>query len=446
MIDTPLPQADGVPVRSFTPYPAYKDSGIDWLGEIPAHWQVTRLKQLALLNPEALSEDTDPALQMVYVDIGGVDSLGRIVGQEHLTFASAPSRARRLVRHGDVIVSTVRTYLRAIAPIRDPHPELVVSTGFAVVRSGQDLIADFAAYALRAPYFVERVVANSKGVSFPALNESEMATYEVATPSLSEQRAIAAFLDRETARIDALVAKKERLIELLREKRTALISRAVTKGLNPSTPMKDSGVDWLGEIPAHWEVKPNGALFSERNERGRDDLPILEVSIDRGVSLREFSATRIEQRSDDLGAYKVAKTGDIAFNKMRMWQGAVGVTPTNGLVSPDYIVARPRTAAASNYYASLFRTPIYMAEVYRWSHGIVDDRNRLYWDDFKAICGPFPSAEEQRAIAIFVDGETARIDALVAKVRDAIDRLNELRTALISAAVTGKIDVRGEAA
>ena len=104
-------------------------------------------------------------------------------------------------------------------------------------------------------YFVERVVANSKGVSFPAINESEMATYEIAVPPEPEQRAIAAFLDRETARIDALVAKKERLIELLQEQRTALITRAVTKGLDPNVPMKDSGVEWLGEIPAHWEVK-----------------------------------------------------------------------------------------------------------------------------------------------------------------------------------------------
>src|SRR5207247_5710751 len=118
-----------------------------------------------------------------------------------------------------------------------------------------DLTTDYAAYALRAPYFVERVVANSKGVSFPAINESEMATYEIAAPRESEQRAIATFLDRETARIDALVAKKERVIELLQEQRTALITRAVTKGLDPTVPMKDSGVEWLREIPAHWEVK-----------------------------------------------------------------------------------------------------------------------------------------------------------------------------------------------
>ena len=441
-----LPSLRAEPLRRFKRYPAYKDSGVEWLGEIPAHWDVKRLKHIASLNADALPEATDPALEMTYVDIGGVDSLGRIIEQENLTFASAPTRARRLVRDGDVIVSTVRTYLRAIAPIKNPQPGMVVSTGFAVVRPDDDLTTGYAAYVLRAPYFVERVVANSKGVSFPAINESEMATYELTLPPEPEQRAIAAFLDRETARIDVLVAKKERLIELLQEKRTALITRAVTKGLDPTVPMKDSGVEWLGQIPAHWEVKGNGGLFDERNERGRDDLPILEVSIAAGVRIRTFSDTKIEQRSDKLEAYKVTRTGDIAFNKMRMWQGAVGATPEDGLVSPDYIVAQPRSTTVPAYFASVFRIPLYMAEVYRWSHGIVDDRNRLYWDDFKAIRTPVPPTSEQRAITEFLDRETARIDALTAKVRDAIDRLKELRTALISAAVTGKIDVREEAA
>jgi len=218
----------GGALRRFKPYPAYKDSGVEWLGQIPAHWEVKRLKYLARLNPEALGEDADPALEMIYVDIGGVDNLGRIVEREALTFGAAPSRARRIVREGDVIVSTVRTYLRAIAAIREPDPGTIVSTGFAVVRPDDELTPDYAAYALRAPYFVERVVANSKGVSFPAINESEMATYELARPPPPEQHAIAAFLDQETAGIDALVTKVCEAIARLKDLRTALVSIAVT--------------------------------------------------------------------------------------------------------------------------------------------------------------------------------------------------------------------------
>jgi len=443
----------------YKPYPAYKDSGVEWLGESPAGWEVKRLKHLATLNPESLMEDTDPAREMVYVDIGGVDSLGHIIEREQLTFASAPSRARRLVRDGDVIVSTVRTYLRAIAPISDPEPGTVVSTGFAVVRPADDLTTDYAAYALRAPYFVERVVANSKGVSFPAINESEMATYELASPPEAEQRAITAFLDRETARIDALVAKKERLIALLQEQRSALITRAVTKGLDPAVPMKDSGVEWLGEIPVHWEVRPlkalselqTGLTLGKKYEgQALTTRPYLRVAnVQDGyldlddvaeVELPERDAVRYELRAGDV---LMTEGGD--FDKLGrgyVWQGQVArclhqnhifaVRPRRELLTPRYLGFVMSSGYGRAYFTATSKQSTNLAST---------NSTKL-----RNLPMPAPSVREQRAIAAFLDRETARIDALVAKVRDAIERLKELRTALISAAVTGKIDVRGEAA
>ena len=238
----------------YKPYPLYKPSGVEWLGEIPTHWEVRRLKYLATVNDETLPENTAPNMEITYVDIGNVDSVKGITGAEHLVFEDAPSRARRVVRQGDVIVSTVRTYLKAITRIESTNANLIVSTGFAVIRPRQ-LDDTFVTYALSSPSFVERVVAHSVGVSYPAINASDLACFDVVFPPVPEQRAIAAFLDRETAKIDALVSKKVRLIELLQEKRTAFISHAVTKGLDPYVPVKDSGVEWLGEIPAHWEVR-----------------------------------------------------------------------------------------------------------------------------------------------------------------------------------------------
>ncbi|MDP9203119.1 MAG: restriction endonuclease subunit S, partial [Gemmatimonadota bacterium] len=248
--------ASGIEIRPrrFRPYEEYKDSGVDWLNRVPRHWEVKRLKYLATVNDETLSEAADPNLEITYVDISSIDAVAGITSKETLVFDKAPSRARRVVRHGDVIVSTVRTYLRAIAPIQDPEPNLIVSTGFAVIRP-RDLDTTFAAYALRASYFVERVLADSAGVSYPAINSSALACFPITYPEINEQRAIAAFLNREMAKIDALVAKKERLIELLQEQRASLITRAVTKGLDPNAPMKDSGVEWLGEIPSRWQVK-----------------------------------------------------------------------------------------------------------------------------------------------------------------------------------------------
>ena len=198
------------------PYPKYKASGVGWLGDVPEQWAVKRLKYSATINDEVLPESTDPAFELTYVDISSVDSVRGVVTTEEIVFEDAPSRARRIVRNGDTIVSTVRTYLRAIAPIRDPRPNTIVSTGFAVVRP-RKMEPGFASYALRESGFVEAIVARSVGVSYPAVNASEIGTIPIPLPSSEEQRAIADFLDRETAKIDRLALDKRTLIERLKE-------------------------------------------------------------------------------------------------------------------------------------------------------------------------------------------------------------------------------------
>lgn len=429
----------------FRPYPSYKDSGVEWLGEIPSHWRVRRLKHLAALNSESLGEDTDPSREIVYLDIGGVNSLGRIVEREELTFATAPSRARRIVRDGDVIVSTVRTYLRAVAPITDPEPGMVVSTGFAVVRPSCDLTTKFAAYALRAPYFVERVVANSKGVSFPAINESEMATYELAAPPEPEQRAIAAFLDRETARIDALVTKKERLIELLQEKRTALITRAVTKGLDPTVPMKESGVEWLGEIPAHWEVGRLKILLTlSREKNGSEPVgEMLSVSGYRGVEPKEYDYEERKRPIEDLADYRVVRVGQLVVNTMWLNYAGLGVSAFEGHVSPAYRSYGIAHRYERGYLHHLMRSAAYVGRYCGLLYGIRPNSLQIKNHDWDSLELLVPPRAEQHAIATYLDRETSRIDALVAKVREATERLGELRGAIVSAAVSGRINVAG---
>jgi len=448
-------------LRQFKPYPAYTDSGIEWLGEIPEHWDVRRLKYRATVNDEALPESTNPNLEITYVDISSVDAVEGITNRETFAFENAPSRARRIVRHGDVIVSTVRTYLRAIAPIKDPEPNLIVSTGFAVIRPKQ-LDSSFAAYALRAPYFVERVVANSAGVSYPAINASDLACFPVVFSDLSDQRAIAAFLDRETARIDALVAKKKRLIELLQEKRSALITRAVTKGLpstgsgqaTPNVPMKDSGVEWLGEIPAHWEVKrlrhisPSlgvGVVVNPSQYVADEGLPFLYGSdISEGRVDVEQSRRISPEDSKRLPSSQL-RPGDLVMVRV----GAPGVTAVvprelAGANCASLLVIRRNPSSASSWLCYALNSRYVRSQVEVVQYGAAQEQfNVSHAVDFMVAV---PPPAEQRKIATFLDREIARIDALIAKVRDAIARLKELRTALISAAVTGKIDVRAEVA
>lgn len=429
-----------VMMSHLTPYPRYRDSGVPWLGEIPAHWEVKRLKYVASLNPESLREDTDPESEIVYVDVGGVDSLGRIVEKELLSFGSAPTRARRIVRDGDVIVSTVRTYLRAIAKIREPEPNLVVSTGFAVIRPIRDLSSDYAAYALRSPYFVERVVAHSKGVSFPAINESEMATFDLALPPLDEQRAIAAFLDREIAKIDALIAKKERLIELLAEKRSALIVRAVTKGLDPNVPMKHSGVEWLGEIPAHWQVKRLKYIAPFRNrilEDNDNDLPYVNMEQVEPWTGRLLHFAEPEAVESTVVSFEA---GDVLFGKLRPYLAKVLLPDFQGVCSGEFLVMRPTHECHSKYLFYCFLSYTLVNYINSLTYGTKMPRVNPH--EVGNIMMPLPSLDEQNAIAAFLDSETAKIDALSAKIRESIALLNEYRTALVTAAVTGQIDVR----
>lgn len=403
------------------------------------------LKYAATINDETLGEDTAPDFELKYIDIGNVDSRGKIRDVTIYCFADAPSRARRIVRNGDVIISTVRTYLQAIAPIESPPDNLIVSTGFAVIRPRQGTLdTGYCKYALREPEFLHGVLTRSVGISYPAISALDLGNISILMHPFSVQRAIADFLDHETSKLDKLITEKERLLKLLAEKRRALITQAVTRRLDPDVTMRDSGAEWLGEIPEHWKVQRLAFLFRERDERDQPELPLLNVSIHTGVTIREFSDSHIEQMAEDFSIYKVAYEGDIAFNKMRMWQGAVGRVPTDGLVSPDYVVAAPTSDVDSEYYAELFRIAAFSAEAARCSHGIVWDRLRLYWEGFRDIRVPVPSLDEQREIMNCIRHETKILDQLYLAAEYTIELLHERRAALISAAVTGQIRITKE--
>jgi type I restriction enzyme S subunit len=274
---------------SFPRYERYKDSGVDWLGEIPEHWDLKRLILLASINDDALAEDTNSDFEIEYVDISSVTPGSKILAAESMKFGDAPSRARRRVQNDDIIVSTVRTYLRAIAPINDPPDNLIASTGFAVIRPRQDCSSIFLNYALQASNFIEEVIARSTGVSYPAINAHELGFIKLPVPRLKQdQERIGRFLEMETAKTDALIEEQRHLIEVLKEKRQSVITYAVTKGLNHESPIKDSGIEWLGKTQQHWTSQRIGTIFREVNDAGVDGLPILSVSIHHGASDKQL--------------------------------------------------------------------------------------------------------------------------------------------------------------
>lgn len=210
--------------------------------------------------------------------------------------------------------------------------------------------------------------------------------------------------------------------------------------LRPYPKYKDSGMPGLGELPEHWEVRRNGRLFAQRNETGFGDLPILEVSLKTGVRVRDMENMKRKQVMSDREKYKRAVQGDIAYNMMRMWQGALGAGPVDGLVSPAYVVARPLAGTDTRYFSYLFRTPAYMAEVDGYSRGIVKDRNRLYWEDFKRMPSCFPPLEEQAAIADYLDANAVLVRKYIRNRRRLIEVLSEQKQAIINQAVTRGLD------
>ncbi len=203
---------------------------------------------------------------------------------------------------------------------------------------------------------------------------------------------------------------------------------------------RDSGLPWVGTIPAHWNILRNGRLFTHRVETGFPDLPILEVSLRTGVRVRDLVNLKRKQMMTQKEKYKRAVKGDIAYNMMRMWQGALGVAPTDGLVSPAYVVIRPFDEVNSAYYEYLFRTAAYMNEVNKFSRGIVSDRNRLYWNEFKQMPSIIPARDEQDKIVTFLRVQDRQIARFIRDKRRLIELLNEQKQSIIHRAVTRGLD------
>ena len=446
-------------------YAAYKPSGVEWLGEVPEHWEAKRLKYNSSINDEALPETTDPGFELEYVDIGSVDSIQGITTKEALLFEDAPSRARRIVRDGDTIVSTVRTYLKAVAPIEKPEENLIVSTGFAVVRP-RKLFPAFLAYCLRSSYFIETVVSRSTGVSYPAINPSEISRIEIPVPTIEEQQTIARFLDAQTAKLDTLVAKKRELIDKLKEKRSALIARTVTRGLPPDAAqaaglephpaMKDSGVEWLREVPAHWDENRLGFLCKKIGS-GKTPLGGAETYVDEGIvfirsqnvyddGLALEDVVYISEEVDaDMRVSRI-KSGDILLNVTGASIGRSCIVPDDfpaGNVNQHVCIIRLRNLAQSHFVSWVMKAPFIKSQIDAIQSGAA--REGLNFDQISKFAFALPSHTEQQAIAAYLDRETAYIDQLIAKVEAALSRLTEYRQALVTAAVTGKIDVRDNA-
>ena len=432
---------------TFLRYPAYKDSGVAWLGEIPSQWEIKPIKHVVTCNDEVLGESTPPNTELRYIEISDVSETQGVTNVQSIIFEDAPSRARRITQTGDIIISTVRTYLKAIAKIDYSLEGVIVSTGFAVLRPQNGVDVGFLSHAMRAPHFLDMVVAHSVGISYPAINTSDLIGFKLPFPPLPEQHAIAAFLDTETARIDTLVAKQVSLIATLQEKRRALISHVVTKGLDPAAPMKDSGVLWLGEVPKHWEVK--AIKWLSPVQRGASPRPIDDPKYfdDEGeyAWVRIADVTAAEDGYLRITTQRLSPLGSSLSVKLD--PGALFLSIAGSVGKPCISCIKACIHDGFVYFPHLrennkFLFYIFEAGTAFQGLGKLGTQLNLNTDTVGSIRIGVPPKVEQDAIVAFIERESDRVDTLITKSQEMIAVLREHRTALVAAAVTGQIDVR----
>ena len=417
-----------------------------WLREVPRHWGVRKLRHVLRRHAERNRPDL-PLLSVVREK--GVILRDTTSADENHNYIPDDLSNYKVVRAGQFAMNKMKAWQGSYGV--SCHDGIVSPAYFVFEVSGVE--ADFFHIAIRSKAYVPAFTRASDGVRIGQwdLAEAPMRNIQFLVPLPVEQTAIVRFLDHADRRIRHYIRSKQKLIELLEEQKQVIIHQAVTGQIDvrtgrPYPAYRPSAVNWLKKVPEHWRMVRNGRIFVQRNETGFPELPILEVSLKTGVRIRNLEGSSRKQMMTIRAEYKQAVKGNIAYNMMRMWQGAVGIAPVDGLVSPAYVVAEPLAGTEPRYFTALFRTRAYMAEVDRYSHGIVKDRNRLYWEDFKQMRTPYPPPSEQATIADAIDHLTATTEDGIRRIERQSVRLREYRTRLIADVVTGKVDVREAAA
>jgi type I restriction enzyme S subunit len=404
-------------------YGRYKNTEIEWANQIPLHWEIKALKHIAKLRsgdtirPEQFSEDGYPVF-------GGNGFRG--FTNSFNNSGRFPLIGRQGALCGNVNYSSGDFFASEHAVVVYPK------SGASVTWLGE---------TIRTANFNRLSQSSAQPGIAVAVVENQIFPY----PPLSEQKAIAAFIDQKSAQIDQAIQVKERQIELLKERKQILIQQAITRGLNPDVPMRNSGIEWIGEIPAHWSVKRAKYIFREVDERSQDgQQELLSVSHLTGVTPRSEKNVTMFMAEDYTGS-KMCRKDDLVFNIMWAWMGALGVADRTGIVSSSYGIFRQLKPGTLNpqYLEMLLKTTTYIEHYNKVSTGLHSSRLRFYGHMFMAMEIGFPSREEQDSIVAHIDIESEKINKATDLLEQQIGKLKEYKATLINSAVTGKIKVPG---
>ena len=428
-------------------YDKYKDSGIAWIGEIPEHWEVRKLKNVCSTNNASLSDKTSKEFEFDYVDIGSVSFELGIHKTEKYTFQNAPSRARKIARLGDIIVSIVRTYLRAIDIINSEEKEkYIYSTGFAVLSPLKNILSEFMIYICRSEYFTNQVSIYSTGINYPSINDTALKMINIVMPHLSEQQSIAYYLDQKCGEIDELITLQEEMITKLQSYKQSVITEAVTKGLDKNVPLKDSGIEWIGEIPEHWTFTVFKKFLSEPMQYGANE-PAEECNYN---DPRYIRITDIKDdgtlRDDTFKSLPLEKAKEYMLNKGDLLFARSGATVGKTfLYKEDYAAcfAGYLIKARCNKNVLLPNFVFYytLSNVYQnWKNSIFIQSTiqNIGADKYSVMPIIVPSLSEQQSIANYLDQKCSEIDELISIKQQKIEKLKDYKKSLIFECVTGK--------
>ena len=429
----------------FKQYPSYKNSGVEWLGDVPEHWQQKPI--WSLFKRIKRTNFPTERLLSVYRDYGVIPKDSR---DDNHNRASEDLTPYQLVCANDLVINKMKAWQGSIA-----ISELrgIVSPAYYIYQPKAEYHSKYIHFLIRSAYYIQSYKNYSKGIRVNQWDlESEAFTHiDLLLPSLDEQQKIVAFLDTETTRIDNLISKQEKLIELLEEQRKSIISHAVTKGLNPDAPMKDSGVEWLGKVPNDWNLSRLDAVSKiVRGNSAFSKMDLLESG--KYVALQYGKTYKVNEINESFGSYvnqeffkksQITEFGDIILISTSETLEDLGhscfyARHDVGLIGGEQFLLKPKNQNFGKYI--YYATKAFSSYLQRYATGLKVFRFNL--DDLKKIYIPDISLVEQQKIAEFLDKETARIDISVLKQKSLIEKLKEYRASIISHAVTGKIDVR----
>lgn len=411
---------------------------MEWLGDVPEDWEVIPSKFYFTERKEkAESSDKQLTASQKHGIIFQEDFMaenGRV-----MVVMKNPEILKK-VRPNDFVIS-MRSFQGGLEL---SYLEGSISSAYVMLKPNLNVVdIEYFKYSFKTTRYIQSLQSTSNLIrDGQALRFNNFSQVKLVLPPKADQQKIVAFLDTETARIDTLIAKQEKLIELLEEQRKSIISHAVTKGLNPDAPMKDSGVEWLGDVPEHWEQKPIWSMFARTKRTNHPNELLLSVYRDYGVIPKNSRDDNHNRASEDLTPYQLVNPNDLVINKMKAWQGSIAISEHRGIVSPAYYIYEPKKPYYSKYIHHLIRSVYFIQSYKNFSKGIRVNQWDLEHDAFTHINLLLPPLTEQQKIVSFLDSETSRIDNLIAKQEKLIEKLKEYRSSIISHAVTGKIDVR----